>query len=181
MGSSSGYNSTGGTTVGTACTSTGQSSSIYFSFTFYNHGTKFRLYRYGYRFPNNAPVFLNVDSKNSNLSIPGLCAPLVAMPLISFPLGNTTATGYLPSPNYVDNIPHDPYLAGVTLYFQLMALDAGRPAGFPVVLSQGKSVKVPASPVPTQVTRYYHYKNSPTTSTVTGGPWYGGIITRFGP
>lgn len=176
-GSSSGYSSFFGQTVGTSCKATGRTSSITLSITFYNHGTKFRISRFVSQMPGTASVLLNVDVKDQNLSFPGLCTKIQAFPLIVLPLGVASSAGTI-SGGYFDNIPHDKGLVGAKLWFQAWSVDPGQ-TGLPIVLSYAKSVTIPADPIPTQVTRYYHYKNTPTGSLETSGPWYGGIITKF--
>lgn len=179
VGSSSGYSSSSGTTVGTSCTSSGQTTAINQYTTFYNHGAgnKFRLYRSLYYFAANAPLFMMIDGADANLTVPGLCTKLHALPTITIPLGAADASGRLTG-GYIDNIPHVASIVGKDLFFQYFGIDTGQ-SSVPISLSFAKKITVPADPVPTQVTRFYHYKNSPTGSTITSGPWYGGIITRF--
>lgn len=176
-GSSTGYNSTSGTIIGTACTSTGKTSAVSNSTTFYNHGTKFRISRSVSNMPDNAPVFLWIDAVDQNLPVPGLCTTLRATPLISIYLGAASATGSITSA-IIDNIPYSASVVGGDLYFQYVGVDVGQ-AGLPFSLSAGRKITVPADPIPTAVTRFYHYKNTATGSTITSGPWYGGIVTRF--
>ncbi|MCB9917781.1 MAG: hypothetical protein H6832_05215 [Planctomycetes bacterium] len=177
VGTSSGYSSTSGTAVGTNCTATGMTSAISTYVTFYNHLTKFRIYYSLYNMPANSPAFMWIDGMDQNLTVPGLCTKLHALPLINIPLGVSDATGRVGS-GYIDNLPYVPSVIGNDLYFQYVGVDLGQ-AGLPFALSAGRKITVPADPVPTQVTRFYHYKTTATSSTTTSGPWYGGIITRF--
>ena len=178
VGGSSGYNSTTGTIVGSSCTTTGMSSPISYYTTFYNHGTKFRIYSSVSYMPANAPVLVFLDAKNVNLPVPGLCTNLYAAPTIVLTgMPVTSASGS--SNTYFDNIPHVAGIASSKIYFQAFGIDLQQ-SGLPFVLSYGREIAVPADPVPTQVTRYYHYKNATSTTTVTSGPWYGGIIMRVG-
>jgi len=174
----SGYSSNSGLVIGTSCTTSGLATPVTFSTTFYNHGTKFRIYRSVSNMPANSPVFVLLDAKNQNLTVPGLCTKLYAAPTILLTGGPvTSATGG--STHYFDNIPHVSGLATNKLYFQAFCVDL-KQKGLPFSMSYGREITIPADPKPTQVTRYYHYKNATSTTTVTSGPWYGGIILRAG-
>jgi hypothetical protein len=179
VGTSSTYNSNSGTVLGTGCTATGRTSPATLSMTWYNYGNKFKYTRSVYNMPANSPVILFMDFMNSNLSVPGLCTTLYAMPTLVITGGTpTSSTGS--ASQTVDNIPHVPGLGGAKLYFQALCLDSAQP-GFPFALSYGREITFPNDVLPPQVIRNYHYKISAAGSLVTSGPWNGGIITRFGP
>lgn len=169
--------STTGTAIGTGCTSTGQSSPVTHSMTFYNHASKFRITRAVSNLPANVPAFMYIDGVDSNLTVPGLCAVLHVLPTIIVPLGTTDATGALPSAT-IDNIPYIASIVGQDLFFQYWGLDLGQ-AGFPLSLSGATKITVPSDATVYRLTRFYHYKLPGSTSLITSGPWNGGIVTRF--
>ncbi|MCB9883064.1 MAG: hypothetical protein H6832_17045 [Planctomycetes bacterium] len=176
-GGSSAYSSGSGTTIGTSCTATGQTSAISWSPSFRNYGSRFGIYWSSISYmPATSPTFLWLDFSDPNLTIPGLCTAIHALPTISVPLGVSSATGSLPATDL--KIPYVASAIGASLYGQTWAVDLGM-SPLPFVFSYGKKWTVPTDPTPVTVIRNYVYKNSPTGSDITSGPWCGGIITRF--
>lgn len=164
-----------GTSIGSSCTVGGQPMTL--ASTVYNLVTSFRI---SYRVSNAPPstsVFANLDLARSNITFPGLCAPIVVAPTISFPLGQSDAVGNLQL--NLGNIPFNQNAVGMRLYSQALALDPTQPA-LPFALSNGESNTVPNTPTGTlvPVTRLYEYALS-SGSMRAPSAWTGGIVTRF--
>jgi hypothetical protein len=168
--------SNSGTVVGTGCVAGGQSAAMALAASVYNQVTRFRIAYSLTNGPINTPVFANIDLVNSNLSIPGLCANIVAAPTVPFMLGQTDQTGAVAL--NLESIPFDPNAVGITLYSQAIALDPTQPS-LPFALSNGRSNVVPNTPTsPAQVTRLYGYQLASGAMRAPSA-WTGGIVTRF--
>ena len=166
-----------GTAVGTGCVATGRTAAMALACSAKNQFTRFRL---GYGLTNapaSTPAILFIDGTNSNLTIPGLCSTLVALPTLQLPMGNTDAAGAL-STFSIENIPFQQSTVGVTLFSQAVAVDVGQ-AGLPIAVSNGRSNVFPATPAtPCLVTRVYEYRLS-ATSMRAPSVWTGGIVAQF--
>jgi hypothetical protein len=164
-----------GTTIGTGCVATGQTTAMALAGSFQNQFVRMRAAYTVSRAPAMAPTYLFLDRVNSNLQLPGLCTTLVAMPVLAVAMGLADANGG--ATLAVDNIPHAGSV-GVTLYAQAAAIDPGQ-TGLPLALSNGRSNAFPATPAtPATVTRVYGYRLTPT-SMRAPSVWTGGIVTRF--
>jgi hypothetical protein len=133
-----------GVALGQGCLATGQTQN---RFTLHaslaNEMSRFRL-RHSTNFaPGSAAVVTFVDFSDPNLTVPGLCAVLHALPTVLLDLGIGSTTGAVPS-RYVE-IPYEPAAIGFSLYLQAVAADAGQGA-LPIAVSQGSRVTVPAPP-----------------------------------
>ncbi|MBK8974452.1 MAG: hypothetical protein IPM29_00855 [Planctomycetes bacterium] len=163
-----------GAAIGAGCIATGQSAAMALAGRLENQLTRFRL---GYDLTNgpaSTPAFVNIDAVNSNLSVPGLCATIVAVPTLTVPLGMTDATG---AASVGLNVPQIPGLVGATIYAQGLAIDAG--LGYGLALSNGRSNTFPTAPAtPVGVTRVYGYR-LPAGTMRAPSSWTGGIVTRF--
>jgi hypothetical protein len=93
--------------------------------------------------PPNSPTWLLIDGKDSNLSIPGLCARLHALPTIIAPMGNTDAKGALTT-KYL-NLPYLSSIQGASFVTQLLTLAPAQP-GLPFGITNGQQAKMPANP-----------------------------------
>ncbi|MEZ5987811.1 MAG: hypothetical protein R3F30_01530 [Planctomycetota bacterium] len=135
------WNYVGGTSLGTGCGSYGD------YLQFWNLGSAspisgFHLQVAGTNGPATAPTFLLLDGSDSNLTVPGLCAKLHALPTFIFYLGASDASGTL-SHRYLTL----PFLAGAqnaTIYTQLLAVDTTQ-TGLPFAVSGGQKVTIPSN------------------------------------
>jgi hypothetical protein len=164
-----------GAALGTGCLVTGQSSRFVLSVTVENQGARLRL-RHSVNFgPRNAPVFTFLDGADANQTVPGLCAPLRALPTVVLPLGGSSPTGSAASA-YVTVVPYDPAILGRDLYLQAAGADGGQ-AGLPFAVSQARRVTLPARPALPVVGRVHSWLVGSTR--VTYGPWPGGVVAQF--
>lgn len=169
--------STSGTSIGTGCIATGQTTAMALAGTVKNQVTRFRIAYTVTRAPASTPVFMNVDFVNSNLAVPGLCTNLIALPTIGFGIGNSDAAGAVPE-FALENVPYNPAVVGATIFSQALAPDFGQ-AVLPFALSNGRSHTFPSPPATSaQVTRVYGYRTSPTAMRAPS-VWTGGIVTLF--
>lgn len=147
-----------GTTFDFGCYIRGESSEMAHSLTVQNHGPSHP--QYGIRLgigviyaPAMQLAVANLDLSDPALVLPGLCAPIHALPLISLPLGVTSATGVI-LPRWFD-VPHSPTLEGAHLFTQAIALHP-QAAGIPVALSDRRDVIIPQSPRPSPACGYLY-------------------------
>jgi len=165
-----------GTSNGTGCIATGQTTAMALIASFKNQFVRFRAGFTVTRAPANASTFLFLDSTPANLSLPGLCRSLYALPTVQFALGNSP-TGNLRE-FALDNLQLPASAVGVTLYSQALAIDPGQ-TGLPLVLSNGRANTFPPAPaIPCPVTRVYGYRVD-ASSLRAPSVWTGGIVTRF--
>ncbi|MEZ5987809.1 MAG: hypothetical protein R3F30_01520 [Planctomycetota bacterium] len=104
--------------------------------------TGFHMQVAGTSGPANMPVFMMLDGTDSNLSVPGLCAKLHALPTFIFYLGLNDASGNL-SHRYV-TLPWVGPIQGGTIYTQLLAPDASQ-TGIKLAVSGGQKVLIPTN------------------------------------
>ena len=134
-----------GSTNDTGCTATGRSGPMFLSTTAYSH-VQGRMMRVGAsiaRAPASMPVVLYVAATDANLTIPGLCARLHALPQIELPLGGADAAGAIAEQFF--RFGYVPSLLTSSLAVQAVALDAGQ-AGLPVVVSNDQTLRWPTAP-----------------------------------
>jgi hypothetical protein len=165
---------TGVLIAGTGCTATGRTSVFAQTVSLENGGPA--LPNYGMRInftatnaPAGAGVLAFVDVVDSNLTVPGLCTTLHALPTLLLVVGTASPTGALPEVSY--SFPYDVSLQTGVLFSQLFALDAGQP-GIPVVLSTARRSTMPSSTATTGHECMYHWATLPATSgsnTIGGG------------
>jgi hypothetical protein len=86
-------------------------------------------------------VFLLLDFTVSDIALPGLCTNLRAVPTITVPLTSTNANGALAPCTLA--FPFSPNLVGLPIVTQLAQFDTLRPAGLPLVLSNGCTGQLP--------------------------------------
>ena len=166
-----------GTVIGTGCTATGAAGPMTLESSVYNVASAFRLDYSVTNAPANAPVFINLDLTASNVTVPGLCTQVVAMPTIPFQLGMSDATGNVDLT--FGYLPFNAAAVGVTLVTQSLAPDSGQ-AGLPIALSNGRSNVVPSTPSSAlQTARLYEYRISPGGSMRAPSRWTGGLVTRL--
>ena len=163
-----------GTALGTGCVVGGQAAPFQLDCTINNYATNFRITATASRGPASAPTVLHVDVSNANLTVPGLCATVLALPRLSLAMGNTNAMGT--ATLLVDNIPWNPTIVGAQLFLQAAALDASQPV-IPIALSNGRQNTVPTTPNPPGTSRIYEYWI--TTSMRAPSAWTGGLIAQF--
>lgn len=134
-----------GVTNETGCIATGRFGPMFLSTTAYSHvqGTMMRLGATIARAPATVPVVLYVSAVDANLTIPGLCARLHALPQIEIPLGVATANGDVTQQFFRFGFVSS--LLAAPLFVQAVAFDAGQ-AGLPVVVSNDQALTWPAAP-----------------------------------
>ena len=124
--------------------------------------------------PRSQPAVLNLDISDPGIVMAGACATLHALPIVSIPLGTTTAQGSV-APTWVD-LPYAQGLEGIRLFTQVAVLDPQR-IGLPVSLSERRDAIFPDAPRPAPACSYL-YATSPTATSAT--VWSGrGVVVRF--
>lgn len=164
-----------GSAVGTGCVATGNSTAMALAARAENQITQYRVGYTVTNAPANQPAFVNIDFSNSNLSVPGLCANIIALPTFLLTAGTTDLNGEL---TYgLENIPGSINLAGATIFSQALVFDPGQTYG--ITLSNGRSNTFPTQPSsPTMTSRVYGYRLA-SGSFRAPSAWTGGIVTRF--
>ncbi|MEZ5963366.1 MAG: hypothetical protein R3F56_05915 [Planctomycetota bacterium] len=123
------------------------------------YGLRLRLG--GANAPSTGGVFAMLDPTNLNLS--GLlCDTLYPAPNILIPMQTVGTT--VPDVNL--QFPYVAALLGASLYSQLAAPDAGQ-SGIPVVVSNGRQLTIPSTPVPAHRCSYGWYSTPSTTGVAT--------------
>lgn len=84
--------------------------------------------------PANANVLMHLGVAPQNIPLPGLCAPVLALPDLAIPLGAASSAGLI-NDIYLQ-VPYDPAIELGSFVTQLAALDPGQ-VGIPVSLSNG--------------------------------------------
>jgi hypothetical protein len=128
--------------------------------------------------PSAAGVFM-MGASDPDLALPGLCANLRVLPLVSLP-GTTDATGtwtplapITPSPR----IPYQAGAVGATFTSQVAVLDPARPDALKVAMSNGLASRLPAQTPTVAIGRAYEIGTTTGTGTLATGT---GLVTRFG-
>jgi hypothetical protein len=171
-GSGSVFSSSTGTVIGTGCTATGRTSAFSLTTIGYTHLTNglMRLRVSASNAPSTAPLTLMADAVNSNLTVPGLCATVIALPVLQVALGTSSATGALAALDL--HLPWLPALQTTPVYLQAITVDPGQP-GLPLALTQGRRQQWPAAPT-TPGTAAYTYSTDVTGATLGSGPFTAG-------
>ncbi|MCC6670450.1 MAG: hypothetical protein IT458_05270 [Planctomycetes bacterium] len=164
--------SSAGANLGTGCIATGRTSAFTLAATVYTHlnNSLMRLRTSCTNAPTSTPVLMAIDAVNSNLTVPGLCTTLYALPTLLVPIGTSSATGAVAIQDI--SLAYDANLQTQRIYLQAIALDAGL-SGIPVALSQGENCLWPAAPV-TGPNFLYTYSTDITGATPTNGPFTAG-------
>lgn len=92
--------------------------------------------------PKKALTWLFIDGKDSNLTVPGLCTKLHALPTLVIPVGSTDATGTL-THKYL-TFPYVSAIQNASLVTQLFSIDTSQ-KGLPFALTGGRKATMPAS------------------------------------
>lgn len=133
----------GGAILGTACRVTGQTQDYQLlgSLRASANG-ELLLIAQGNSAPPNEPLhILLLGVSNPNLTVPGLCGPVVSSGEIVLPMPATGTTPLWTSTMFT--FPHDPWTVGARLYEQAVSYDAGQ-AGLPLALTFGREFVIPA-------------------------------------
>ena len=175
------YNSATGAVLGTGCTATGQTSPFTHTMALQNNGPA--MPKFGVRLvagasngPKNTALLLSLAVTDSNLTIPGWCSKVHAVPLAIAPLTKTDANGSLL--NHFLGGPYNGNLTGVPVVSQLFGLDTGQIGS--IALSNGRTARIPAAPTGGHSAAYIW---CPTTTTPNSSSYVffgGSIIARFG-
>lgn len=169
--------SNSGSILGTGCIAGGQTTAMALTGTLNNQYTRFRFAYTMARAPATTPVVLFIDGANANLTVPGLCTTLFALPTLQVPMGNSDSLGA--ATVAIDNVGYSAAAIGASIFSQAVALDATQ-VGIPVALSNGRNHTFPAQPAtPAAVTRGYEYTINTTNAFRAASVWTGGIVTRF--
>lgn len=129
------------------------------------------------RGPSSAPLVLLVGASDPNLSLPNACGVLHVNPIFLFGLGATDASGYMPT-TVALRAPFQASYASISLYIQVLSLDAANPAK-PLVLSNGQLVGAPQAASTQAVTVKRIYSTTPSGTSGTG-PSISGCPTVYG-
>jgi hypothetical protein len=124
--------------------------------------------------PSNAAIVLFLGTTNPDQAIGGLCARLHTNLLISVPLGNTNAGGYLLSA--ARRVTWNASFGNAIVYSQLAAADPTQ-TGLPIAVSNGLREQLPPALATTMNVRAYYTDSSLTTPV--GQLWSAAIAARF--
>lgn len=168
------------TALGTGCTVTGGTAPFLHGMRLENNGPGMPAYGMrirvdGSRALAGANVFANLAFADSNLTVPGLCTTLHALPTITVDLGRSDPTGVLPECSL--SFPHTPSAVGTTLVTQLLQLDPGQTSGIPVALSNGRRAVMPSNASTVHECIYQWATLPDPDGTVI---WGGGIVMQLG-
>jgi hypothetical protein len=162
--------------LGTGCTATGLTKPMTQSVRLY---TAFSTKKLNFQLstasaPANVAASILLGPVNPNLTVPGLCEKIFAIPLWTLPT-TSSATGLVSWP--LTSVDHDASWAGLKLYIQTAAVDAGQP-GLPFALSQGQEATLPGfAPGSTPIQRIWANSDTAVTGSKETYPY--GLITRF--
>lgn len=134
-----------GTTNDYGCRATGRAADMQLNTTQWTHvqNGMMRLQAELNWAPANAPAWLNIATNDANLTVPGLCAAVHALPTIQLPLGTADAAGRIPTQTW--RLPYLAALRTTTLFMQAIAFDAGQ-SGLPLALSNDQQCRWPTAP-----------------------------------
>lgn len=113
--------------------------------TAYDHGGILSLNFTVTAGPGTAPTVVALGSSNPNLSVPGLCSPLLTDLVFLLPVGMTLASGAITTTEAAQSTLVMPNaFAGATLFTQAHSLDVS--SSFPIQVrnSNGRSTVIPA-------------------------------------
>ena len=129
--------------------------------------------------PSSSALLVMIGASDPNLPVPGLCAPLHALPTLFLSLGAASATGAM-NTTFPISTPWSTSYVGVTLFTQALATDLSQPV-YPVVVSNGLSSAAPTGnatgTVNINIKRIYH--TSSTTAVTGTGPAVSAVPTLF--
>jgi hypothetical protein len=138
------YNAAGPRQTGAGCRTSGNSLVTSFTGAAYAFlsAQRFDLGWSGHHLPASAAVAILIGVQNPSAVVPGLCAGVFVLPLLQL---TTVASpvGYFQTPQL--QFAYDSALAGMPVYAQAAALDAGQP-GIPLVLTPGVELLLPRMP-----------------------------------
>ena len=169
-----------GSSLGTGCTATGGAGAFTQTMRLENNGTGMpnygmRLRVAATRAPASTPVILNIDLADANLSFPGLCGTLNALPTISLSVGLSDVAGAIPETSI--SFAHTPAFVGATLVTQFLSPDFGQ-AGIPIVVSNGVQAAFPANASAAARECLYGWSSLPTNN---GTLFFGGgVVMQLG-
>ncbi|MCC6671600.1 MAG: hypothetical protein IT458_11095 [Planctomycetes bacterium] len=128
--------------------------------------------------PASANVVMLIGASDPALPIPGLCGVLHTQPVLDLALTPASAAGNI-AISFPVRTPWSPALAGITLYTQAVAPDAGQ-SGLPIAISNGLRSDTPATggAGAINVKRIYH--TSSVTAATGTGPSVSAVPTLFG-
>ncbi|MEE9128278.1 MAG: hypothetical protein V3U11_14190 [Planctomycetota bacterium] len=132
------------TPLGIGCVATGQTRSFFHLAQGMNEGSNLTKYGLGLEVtggnaPPSSPVFLSVNVTDANLTVPGFCSKVRAIPLIHVLLGISDKNGQFGGRQF-----RGPYVqaaVGTNLVSQLYAPDRGHVAG--IALANGFRTVIP--------------------------------------
>lgn len=134
-----------------------------------NYGMRFRAYCTNA--PPSTAIGWSLALTDSNLTIPGFCAKVHALPLLVLPLGMSNSTGRVGALYY--QTAYSASLNGLTLVSQAFGDNSGS-----IALSNGQSATMPTNPATTGHEACYLWKSL---TRSTNFVFYGGsILARLG-
>ncbi len=126
------------------------------------------------RAPGKAATVLNLDTVDSNLTVPGLCSTLHCLPVLSLALPLTDVNGEIPT--VFTDLPYLSAIEGITFYTQALSLDASRP-GIAVSVSDAQVARMPDA---ARVSPQASYLYAPLVTSASSSLWADrAIVTRF--
>ncbi|MCB9919924.1 MAG: hypothetical protein H6832_16090 [Planctomycetes bacterium] len=150
--------------IGTGCGSSAETTEIQNSGNYANE-VGMHLLCGATGLPANTPTWLLIDSTAANLTIPGLCTKLQALPNIMLPFGSADGTGVL-TKKYL-TFPYIASLVSGTLVTQILYIDPAQ-TGLPLGLTGGTQGTMPASSNVTGTATAYGWASGFSATTVTG-------------
>jgi hypothetical protein len=169
-----------GALLGTGCVATGRTAAFGHRLTLENNGPT--MPRFGMRLrvnstnaPSTSPIYFALAASDSNLSLPGLCSNVRALPVFVLPLGFSDAAGLFQ--DVYLSFAYDISIQGQAVVTQLIGLDSGQP-GLPFVVSNGAQATMPSTFPAAANECVYAWTTLPNR---TGTRFYGGgAIIRLG-
>lgn len=132
--------------TGTGCIASGQAAAMTHTFTASDIAGTLALNSTVTAGPASSLCFLAIGFSNPNLAVPGLCSNVYSDALITQLVGFTDAAGAITTSTPTATtfvLPNG--LAGVSLFTQVFAIDAGSANPIQFAASNGRSITVPSS------------------------------------
>ncbi|MCA8969438.1 MAG: hypothetical protein KDC95_06630 [Planctomycetes bacterium] len=164
-----------GATFGTGCIAGGQTTRFVLATQMHNTSARFVVQASANFGPKKSAALLMLDFVDQNISAPGVCAVVHALPTLILPLGTTSDNGAIAATRE-SGLPYVPSAIGASLYFQAWAIDATQ-SGIGIAFSQGQRQTIPSTPTLPATGRVYAYDVAG--CVLPQGPYAGGVVTQF--
>ncbi len=119
--------------------------------------------------PKSSPTLMFFDLKDAQMTVPGLCSTLHALPVVVFPVGGTDAMGVL-SHRYLQ-LPYIQGIEGWTIFTQLLSLDTTQ-TGLPFSVSNANTLTIPVNASVKGDSACYAWAQGVGATTAIGNFWF---------